>query len=191
MHSAIIRTFFAIELPFEVQANIMKIMEQMKSNAPKTIKWVSRENLHITLKFLGAFNPEHVDLLRINLQQELNNFQPFNIILDRFGFYPNSLNPRVIWVGIHHSEEVSNLVQIIEKTTSSLGYPKETRTFHAHITLGRIKYSIGRNEIESINNYLIENKLQQIQFLISEVIFFQSDLRSSGPEYQRLISISL
>jgi 2'-5' RNA ligase len=191
MHRTRIRTFFALELPGEFQEHITKLIERVKPLTQNTIKWTSRENLHITLKFLGTFDPKHTNLIQENMQKELNNSHPFNISLDRFGFFPNSTNPRVIWLGFHHSEEISTIVQVIEKETSSLGYPTENRKFHAHLTLGRIRHNANVKEIDSIKKHIIENKLPKGEIIIKEIVFFHSDLRSTGPVYSRLFTIKL
>ena len=48
-----IRTFIALELPEEVKKEIVEIQRRLVIKDAK-IRWVSKENTHLTLIFLGG-----------------------------------------------------------------------------------------------------------------------------------------
>ena len=55
-----IRVFVAIPLPKEVKDHLYGIQTSLRKEDAK-IKWVSKKNLHITLKFIGALEENKLD----------------------------------------------------------------------------------------------------------------------------------
>jgi len=191
MNHATIRTFFAIELPVDIRRIIVNTLDNLNLYSSKSIKWVSRDHLHITIKFIGEFNPEHTELLKKKIQQEFVNCQPFSIHLSQFGFFPNQKNPKVLWLGAQDSGKIHQLAKIIEDTASIFGYPQENKPFHPHITLGRIRHTLSANDIDVLSTCLKSNNLDNVQVFIKEVVFNKSDLKRTGPEYKKLFSVML
>ena len=191
MNNETIRTFFALELPVDIRRLIGNTLDNLNLYSSKSIKWVSRDHLHITIKFIGAFNSEHAEPMKNKIQQDFVNCQSFNIFLSQFGFFPNQKNPKVFWLGTRDSGKIHQLAKIIEDTTSIFGYPQENKPFHPHITLGRIRHTLRADEIDGLSKCLKSNNLENIQVCIKEVVFNRSDLKRTGPEYEKLFSVML
>lgn len=174
------RIFLAIDLPKEVKEYIYNIQPKIKD---AKITWVSKKNLHLTLKFFGEVNESQLKLIKDEIKIRTNGF---SITLDELGFFPDERNPRVIWVGLHPEDKIIRLQQQIDELFLS-DFPSDQK-FQSHITIGRIK-SIRRKE-----DFLKSLKLIQIkpmEFKINSLKLMKSELTKLGPAYETLEEISL
>src|SRR5688572_32474289 len=56
-YPGLMRCFVAVEVPEEARGLIVRVQEALR-RAGADVKWVERENLHLTLKFLGDLTEE-------------------------------------------------------------------------------------------------------------------------------------
>jgi len=184
-----IRTFIAIELNSEIRQNIFNLLEDLKK-IDCHVKWVLPENFHITLKFLGDVSLDKINAIQKNLNPSFADFKPFSMKLTEFGIFPNWKRPRVLWVGIEDQQKnFQNLSKIIEDKLNPLGFKKEERIFHPHITLARIKSFKNISLLsQKISDIIFKNNLRQS---INYIALFQSILTTSGPEYTLIKKINL
>jgi 2'-5' RNA ligase len=72
----------------------------------------------------------------------------------------------------------------LEQKLAGVEFPKDKRSFKAHLTLGRIKHSAGSAVIrQMISEYAA---LSSDEFTCHQVILFKSDLKPSGAVYSKL-----
>ncbi len=94
---------------------------------------VAPENLHLTLKFLGAVPQSSLDELRVIAAQAV--MPPIQLVLDRVGFWPR---PAVVFAGADHvPPALAALAGYLDDAASGLGIAPERRRFRAHCTLFR------------------------------------------------------
>ncbi|MEO0089463.1 MAG: RNA 2',3'-cyclic phosphodiesterase [candidate division WOR-3 bacterium] len=172
-----IRSFIALEIPEEIKNEVYQHIENFKKdNLP--VKWVEKENLHITLVFLGEQDLNFINRVKEILKNLSSNFKPFYINLTNFGFFPNAKKPRVFWVGINKNKEI--ITQMVEKLNNELkkiGFKPEEREFSPHLTIGRFK------AVFNAEKYLTL-KYKSKDFLIDKITLFKSTLTSTGPIYE-------
>ncbi len=178
------RTFIGVEVPKKEREIIWRlIQEQRKKNLP--IKWVEFENLHITLKFLGEIDEKKLDSLLPILTTISKGTKRFSIGLENIGCFPSIRNPRVLWIGVSiGAEELINLAIEIESNLNKIGFKKEGKKFHPHLTIGRLKTPC---KVEDILNQTIKTDI----FEIKDFILFKSNLLPTGPVYEKLKVFSL
>ncbi|MFW5756788.1 MAG: 2'-5' RNA ligase family protein, partial [Tangfeifania sp.] len=71
-----IRTFIAVKI--EPQPALIELLGLLKKTfAHEKIKWVEKNNLHLTLKFLGKTSPVQVEQVKTVLQETADNFTAF------------------------------------------------------------------------------------------------------------------
>jgi 2'-5' RNA ligase len=119
-----------------------------------------------------------------------SGMSPFKLYVKGLGAFPNARNPKVIWVGMEDNQERLVLFQEkLEETLAAIGFAPEKREYSPHLTLGRVKDSRGKHDIEQ----LIEKyKNEDLGYFTADtIIFFQSDLQPSGPVYSSLKTIQL
>ena len=131
------RLFVAISLPEDVKKRLFRFVEKEHKNLP--VKWTRKENLHLTLNFLGYTADENVVNVCEAIRNAVQEFQSFELAFEKVGMGPNSEVKKMIWASGEKSEELSGLKYQLDK---ALGFRAgEKREFQPHITLGRIDKS--------------------------------------------------
>ena len=95
------------------------------------VKFVEKENLHISLKFLGDLNCKEIEKTSAILQNVSTEYQHFRAELSKnIGVFPNISRPRVIWIGIEKGNDIiSNIYQSIEKELKSEPFYEKENQF--------------------------------------------------------------
>jgi 2'-5' RNA ligase len=178
------RLFIAIELSEPIREALAQAQSHLKY-AGGDVKWVERDNIHLTLKFLGEASEEKAERVKTALDEIAGKMKPFDISLKDIGAFPNANYPRVIWVGLDKGvEESKTLAGGIDEAMSGLGFEKESRPFAAHLTIGRVRSSKNREALkEKLANYKLSTTNCKT---ISSIVLFKSALTSSGPIYTKL-----
>ncbi len=185
------RTFIAAEINNEMKEKIDSfIFKTYKELGNNNIKWVKKDNLHITVKFLGETEPELIKPIEEKIYKAISNIESFNIELRTIGVFPDTKFPKVLWIGITTGEpELTKIFNLIEKSLVELNIKPETKKFQPHLTIARIKKI---TNVQKIKSYL--QKYQNVDFgrcQIKYITFFESILHHEGPEYKLLSKFSL
>jgi len=181
-----IRSFIALNLDDDVKKRIYIISEKFKNL--KGLKLVEYENLHITLKFLGDIDPVQQHEIIKALENACKDINEITIKVNKMGAFPNLRNPRVVWLGIEPNPKINKLHENIENNLCNIGFEKDGKKFHPHITIGRNK--------TNHNNKLIKKKIVntedfEILSVITKVSFIKSTLTPKGPVYDIIKDIKL
>ncbi|MES0349958.1 MAG: RNA 2',3'-cyclic phosphodiesterase [Desulfobacteria bacterium] len=184
-----LRAFIAISLPEPVLQAIANAQETLKRGGLK-IRWVRKEGIHLTLKFLGDIDRDSVEKISEAMERATGSFSPFTLWVEGIGVFPDLRRPRVAWVGVSGEVEVlSALQRDLESQLSRLGFPKEKRGFRGHLTLGRVKGRLDqtklREGLETLSDFRTES------FTAQSIVLFQSDLRPDGAVYSKLAELPL
>lgn len=131
------RLFVAIEIPSEIRRALAAFLKELRGIAPQA-KWVSAENIHITLKFLGETDAAKVSAIETVLRG-IRSAQPVTLELRGLGYFPNEKRPRVFWAGMEASANLKTLADEIDRGLRTLGFPPEDRPFAPHLTLARFQ----------------------------------------------------
>lgn len=182
------RCFIAIDMPEDIKASILNVIEKAGQKV-KGIRWVSAQNIHLTLKFLGDVKEELIHDIEKGLSSVCINHVPFTINIRGVGAFPNFKYPNVLWIGIDESEELKRLYEDIEEFMFELGFEKDDRRFSPHLTIGRVK---DRKGIEQILKELYTFKdtfFGNIE--VKEVLLMRSVLKPTGAEYSKIARFNL
>jgi 2'-5' RNA ligase len=184
-----IRAFIAISLPEAVLQAIAKAQETLKGSGLK-IRWVRKEGMHLTLKFLGDIGVDDVDRIHAAIERATKSSSPFALRGEGVGVFPDLRRPRVVWVGVTEDVETLRALQRdLESELNELGFPKEKRSFKGHLTVGRVKGRLDRTKLSEALEALTEFRTES--FTAQSVVLFQSDLRPHGAVYSRLAEVPL
>lgn len=189
---SMLRTFIAVEIPTAMQQNIHKETANIRRSLDTLVRWVTVENMHLTLKFLGDVSPSSLEFLIQMLRNEADTVPCFNIHLTGLGAFPSLKRPRVIYVGIQAPPVLDTLQRGIESASRRLGYEAEERSFSAHLTLGRVKQNISATDQQKIR-HAIEGTQVDLPGTarVDSVHLYKSELKPSGSVYTRLYSAPL
>ncbi len=129
------RLFVAVDLSDEVRDRMENVLKTFKDF--KGVKAVEKENLHITLMFLGEVPDRRVEIVKEKLKEI--KAEPFKIKLKGLGSFPPQGNIRVVWVGVEDDgENLKMLADAVESSLRSLGFRRD-KEFVAHATVARVK----------------------------------------------------
>jgi len=181
-----VRSFVSIDLDDQqILSRVGSILSSLQAIGGD-LKPVERENIHLTLKFLGNVSSSRLSEVKTSLHQLA--FPAFTTEIKGAGAFPNLNHMTVIWVGVNEGwSQVEQIYEQVEKLLSPLGFRKENRPFSPHITIARIRSGRKRDEIANFLQHLSDESFGS--FTVDKVRLKQSILSSSGPKYSTLLEI--
>ncbi|MCX7755871.1 MAG: RNA 2',3'-cyclic phosphodiesterase [Anaerolineales bacterium] len=189
---SLLRAFIAIEIPFEIKQAISRQTASLRQSSGRAIRWVSVENIHLTLKFLGQVSSANLELLAQSVRAECAHSTPFSIAVEGLGCFPNARRPRVLWIGLSAPPALIHLQHQIETSANRLGYPPDEKPFSPHLTIGRVREQASTAELQTLRLLLEQTHLPSLgTFSVNEICFYRSDLKPDGPVYTRISTARL
>ena len=182
-----IRAFIAFPVPAETRAAFASIQSELKASGAD-VKWDAPEKFHVTMKFLGDVEEPELNLLRRDLIESLGKLSGFELLYSGVGGFPDTDHPRVVWIGAEKNETILQVHREIERAAEVHGFPREDRSFHVHITLGRVK---GSRNLDRLTARLKSVTFKPLLVHCAEVHIIRSELKPSGSVYTLLNSIPL
>jgi 2'-5' RNA ligase len=125
------RLFVALALPDPVAQQLLLL----QSGVPGA-RWMVREQLHLTLRFIGEVDGRDAAAIDDVLSQIRS--PRFTMELKGIGEFGGK-TPRALWVGVRDENTIAHLQRKIESALQRVGVPAEERKFKAHVTLARLK----------------------------------------------------
>ena len=183
MSTSQIRSFVSVDLEDEKILTQVESIVASLSSLGGDLKPVERENIHLTLKFLGNVSPTKLEEVKSAIAKV--TFPSFSLEIKGAGAFPNLKRMNVIWVGVGEGwSEVELIFEQTEKLLHQLGFSRETRAFSPHITVARVKSGRKRDEIAAFLGHLADESFGT--FPVEKVRLKQSILSPSGPKYSTL-----
>lgn len=125
------RLFIAVKLPAPIREILAATAIPIAG-----VNWTPREQLHLTLRFLGDLPTDQIERLIARFVSV--HVEPFVIPIEGVGTFPPNRPPRVLWAGTGSGHpQLFQLRQRVDDAVLSLGLNIDVRTFHPHVTLAR------------------------------------------------------
>jgi 2'-5' RNA ligase len=183
------RCFVAVKVAEPVRDVIVRVQEALR-RSDAHVKWVERENLHLTLKFLGDLDKGQVDTLKSLLADEAVRWRPPALHYAGIGTFPERGVPKVVWAGATGDiDRLAGLATAMERHAETVGVPRERHPFVAHLTIGRVKSDRNVKRLQSAIEAQRLVPLGKDEVASFELI--RSTLTSDGPVYDVLESFAL
>ena len=189
------RLFFAISLEEALRASVASIAENLQARlaeqrSERAVKWVERENLHVTMRFLGDVDEARARQLIDQTRQPLAH-PAFDLAIGGAGAFPPSGPPRVLWIGVRTgAEQAAKVFDLVERRIAPLGFEPEERAYTPHVTLGRIR-EIDRTRGRDLREWLGAVPAPLGSQQVERVTLYRSDLSPAGPRYEILTELPL
>jgi len=178
------RAFIALDLDPGIKARLASFIGRT-TPLSRGVKWVTRDSMHLTLKFLGEISEDQASRFKDRLEPLAARSKPIVLTCRGLGsFPPGSPNPRVLWAGIQAGPDLALLAEAMESLGEELGFPREGRPFQPHLTLGRVKSPAGLRTVLEEFDRAGEEVFGEMTAL--RLTFFQSRLSPSGAQYSIL-----
>ena len=166
------RAFVAIDLG----EAMLDALEEVQAGLPGRI--VPRENLHLTLAFLGEVSEAVLRELHRGLATlELEAPELRLTGLDLFG----GRKPKLAFAGVAPSPELDAVQRAVVRTCREAGVDLRRERFRPHVTLSRFGREISRRDAEILAARL--GMLAIPAAPAAGVSLYRSDLRPEGPRY--------
>ena len=176
------RSFLAIKLSEECKLKLIQVQSKINSQLSFPVKWIIKDNLHLTLFFMGNLNKASVPLLDHILTEVSQTHQSFELKLEGIGCFPNMQKPKVLWVGCENNKKLISLHNDIAEKLEKHNIAFDQKRFNPHLTLGRIKSAPQVNKLAELCMLLHASHTE----LVDKVCFFHSQLTYEGPIYTTL-----
>lgn len=168
-----IRLFTAIALPDRVAEGLLLL----QGGVPGA-RWSEREQLHLTLRFIGEVDGR--DAAAIDDALSIVLVPRFMLELKGVGEF-GSRNPRALWAGVREPASVEHLQRKIESALQRVGLPAEQRKFTPHVTLARLRNA----PRERVITFLAAHALYaSTPFEVNNFILFSSKITANGSLYR-------
>ena len=178
-----VRVFFALPVPDAAKGPLLEAQARMKRRAGRSSlspRWTREQQLHVTLKFLGPVDPEHIPALCSAAAQLGSSAPPVDTLLDELGAFGSVRRARVLVAHVADAEGViEQLAQRVELVAEEF-VPRETRDFRAHVTLARIKRP------GDVSDWLDAARFEPIPLRFTELVLYRSELEPTGSVYTAL-----
>lgn len=178
------RIFIAINLPNDIK----KQLDKYKDKWPDLpARWTAKDNLHITLEFLGDLTEEELGEVCLVVGSVAERHSMFSISLDNISY---SEKEKMVWASGEKSDGLSNLKKDLQECLlERVAFRPELKSFSPHITLARINQwewkKIETEERPEINESI------EIIFTVESIEVMESELKRGGPKYTAIESHSL
>jgi len=192
-----IRTFWGIAIGDAARRRAADLASVLRAGPEgDVVRWVRRESLHVTLRFLGRTDLDEVPHLVREVGRALRRVPPFSLQLAGLLLLPSPRRPRVVALGLEPEEPLTALAAAVERGVVAAGYPEETRPFRAHLTLGRVR-SGRRPRLEGLESTAAAAGVTGSvtpsgdAWDVTETVLFRSDLAPEGARYTPLERVPL
>lgn len=192
-HKSVFRAFIAIDLSPDLIARIDETTAYLKEQmGDLPVRWISAENVHLTMKFLGDVSVTNVDRLAEIIRRVAGAHECFEMSVGSLGVFPNQRRPRVIWLGVEAPQVLHTIQRSLDQETNRLGYETKDQHFSPHLTIARVSRGADYREIKEISEFL---EAESVGFLgatrVANINLFRSDLKPTGAEYTKVYTARL
>jgi 2'-5' RNA ligase len=182
------RVFIAINLPEEIKRELARYEAKWLE---LSAKWTAKDNLHITLEFMGGLTDEEIGEVCFTVKEIAESHSSFSIDLKKVLYGPEGkFPPRIIWAEGEKSPELSQLKTDLQaRLLEKVRFRPDEKSFSPHITLARISEWIFKRmdpeEVPEINENI------DLTFSVESIEVMESELTRKGPRYTILESHEL
>lgn len=183
------RSFIAFDFPEEIKERVFGLYQPLFRKFTPYLRWTKKENLHMTVKFLGDITDEQIRQVSKILSDLKKPGDRYDIALSSFGTFPPERQPRILWIGLSENERLRCLVRELEDRMAGLGFERERREFVSHITVARLRIRT-RDELENFRKIEKEfrgsfERLDRSPFILDKITLFKSVLQPQGSLYSK------
>jgi 2'-5' RNA ligase len=183
------RLFVAVDISEAIGTAIEDAQKQLHQ-AGADVAWVKPGNMHLTLKFLGDTPEARLNDVRSALDLVAPQHAAFDMKVYDLGCFPDRGAPRVVWAGVTDGREpLAALAAAVDKSLGELGFPRETRPFVAHLTLGRVRNPRGADRLRKRIEELAAANFGACR--VDAIRLYQSTLAPGGSIYTALHTATL
>jgi 2'-5' RNA ligase len=171
------RVFIAIDISKAARGSVTEHISKLRELYPNIrARWVGAANLHITMRFVGNVDPIGLKELDERVRITANAFEQFQLTLAETGNFGRRRDRTdTLWIGVKAGETLEQIASALEDAPS--------RKFVPHLTIARIKDARDAGPLIEVH---LSSHLDPINFIVRELVIYESTLTPSGSVYSVL-----
>ncbi|MDE2501097.1 MAG: RNA 2',3'-cyclic phosphodiesterase [Alphaproteobacteria bacterium] len=167
------RLFVAVALPDEIARSL-----GMLQNGVPGARWQTRDQLHLTLRFIGEVDGQDAGVVDDALTTIAAPTFPAELKgVGAFG----GKHPRALWAGVATSEALHHLHSKIESALHRVGMEGDGRKYTPHVTLAKLKGTQYGHVIDFLTDHAL---YASVPFTVANFILYSSQLTANGSIYR-------
>jgi 2'-5' RNA ligase len=167
------RLFVALAIPDQVAQELMLL----QGGVPGA-RWQSREQLHMTLRFIGEVDGR--DARAIDDALAGIEAPAFHLQLHGVGQFGNK-QPHTLWAAARPHEMLDHLARKVDTAIRRVGQPQDAHKFTPHVTLARLR----NPPLDKVREWLTAHALfTSVEFAVNAFCLYSSKLTSDGSIYR-------
>ena len=178
-----VRAFFGLPVPEPQREELARFIAACAQVAPD-FRWTPKENLHLTIRFVGNVERELVESVAGALAQR--PLAAFDMELGDVGAFGRGRAARVVWLGLRAGAEAATaLAANVDEECVRAGLPGESRPYQAHLTLARARSRGGARlpELPAVT--------RMEPWRADQLVLYSSRLARMGTIYEALRTLEL
>ncbi len=177
-----LRCFVAVALPDFARDAVSAAQDSLRTHVPRGLRWERPENLHLTLKFLGDVAADQVPAVCEACARVAARHAPTHLLAGPLDAFPNPRRPRVVVMRLEEGDGgISRVARDLEAEMERLGFARESRPFHPHVTLARARRDWRPEDLTPHLDRLEPPSAPAIP--VDDITLFESELSPRGSTY--------
>ena len=174
-----VRLFVATDVPEDVRRRLADATRPWHDRV-EGARWVTPENWHVTMKFLGSVYPRLLSWVTDQVRAAASSGEPFTSALTELGAFPSARRARVLWAGLddpqgRYASLASTLDGLLERE-----FDPEKRAFTPHLTVARFKVQ------GPLPEELLATDVRSHPFPVEHLTLYRSYLQRPAARYEPL-----
>jgi 2'-5' RNA ligase len=156
------RLFIAFNFDEKDKNHIYENVLRLK-NVTQKASFTNKENLHLTLVFIGETTKQSLIETIIEQSIEQTMAKTMLIQIGGFGVFKRREGD-ICWIGVQKSKELVKLYEVLSNNLRKADFPIEEREFRPHLTLARrtlfkAVFNVKQFESETVSSEIQINKV--------------------------------
>lgn len=182
------RLFVGVRISLATANALSRAVETLGRRAREAgldARWMSPAGYHVTLKFLGWTPEAALGAVQDALARAVAGAARFTFKTSRIGAFASLEKASVVWAGVEEaSGALGQLAQAVETAMVGVGYAAETRAYHPHVTIARLR------ETRAVKDLVLPVAEQMFgDTRVEAVTLFESEAKPSGSVYKEISRI--
>jgi len=186
----LVRTFVALRCGPDVARRLRRESDRL-AGLDRACRAPATDEYHATLHFLGDTDERDLAAVGRALGEAARGIPPLRLRYGGLGAFPTPTRARVVFAALREEggeAHLPRLARAVGERLGRIGYPPESRAFHAHVTLARLRGLPGPALAEAVAGAV---DLDLGRETVSEVRFILSDPGERGYRYIDLTVVPL
>lgn len=183
VYPPVMRIFLAIPVPDDVKATLCDAVGRLAPIA-SGVTWCKRDQLHITLIFLGEAAPSIMPHVTAAADRVCATLPPFACRAQGWGVFGTKRMPKTLWAGVAPSPALDALYERLWLELKKYGFKNEASDFRPHITLGRCHSDANNRAV--VEAMADDEQTEFGVWTVKAVALYESRLTPRGALYRKL-----